>query len=279
MAKLTLTDLINLSNDQTTIATINSNSAAIETALEQTLSRDGTSPNQMFSDFDMNSNKIMNLPLPTTALEPIRKVEFDNVVSNIGDAANNAAIAQAAAISAAASFDSLDDRYLGAKTSDPLLDNDGNPILIGALYFNSVTGQMRVYNSGNFWSNVYDRTITIGVLFDGGGSVLTTGTKRDLTVPFSGQILSWRLLADVAGSCVIDIWKDVFANYPPTIADVITASAKPTLSGVDHAESSTLTGWTANGTFSAGDTFRFNVNSATTVKVVTLALTVLKSLT
>lgn len=277
MAKLTLTDLINLSNDQTTIATINSNSAAIETALEQTLSRDGTAPNQMFADFDMNSNKIMNLPLPTTALEPVRKVEFDNVVANIGDAANNAAIAQAAAISAAASFDSFHDRYLGAKTSDPLLDNDGNPILIGALYFNFTTSQMRVYNLGNFWSNVYDRTITMGVLFDGGGSVLTTGTKRDLTVPFSGQILSWRLLADVAGSCIIDIWKDTFSNYPPTIADVITASAKPTLSGVDHAESSTLTGWTT--TFAAGDTFRFNVNSATTVKVVTLALTVLKSIT
>jgi len=61
MAKLTLTDISNISGaESTAIANINSNSAAIEAALENTLSRDGTTPNQMNADLDMNSNDIIN---------------------------------------------------------------------------------------------------------------------------------------------------------------------------------------------------------------------------
>lgn len=59
MAKLTLVDITSLASPSTP-ATLNSNSAAIETALENTLSRDGTAPNQMEADFDMNSNDILN---------------------------------------------------------------------------------------------------------------------------------------------------------------------------------------------------------------------------
>jgi hypothetical protein len=55
---------------------------------------------------------------------------------------------------AAASFDSFDDRYLGAKTSNPTLDNDGNALLTGALYFNIVAGEMRVW-SGSAWLASY----------------------------------------------------------------------------------------------------------------------------
>lgn len=56
---------------------------------------------------------------------------------------------------AAASYDSFDDRYLGAKASDPTLDNDGNALLEGALYWNSTTSKMRVYN-GASWENAVD---------------------------------------------------------------------------------------------------------------------------
>lgn len=61
MAKLTLTDISDFRNQTATANTINSNNSAIETALENTLSRDGTSPNQMNSDLDMNSNDILNV--------------------------------------------------------------------------------------------------------------------------------------------------------------------------------------------------------------------------
>jgi len=61
MAKLTLSDLANLENQTSAVTTINTNNQRIEDALENTLSRDGTTPNQMNADIDMNSNEILNL--------------------------------------------------------------------------------------------------------------------------------------------------------------------------------------------------------------------------
>lgn len=76
MAKLVLADLDNLQNEPTAVGTINSNSALIEVALENTLSRDGTSPNTMGATLDMNTNRIINLPAPVANNEPLRKQEL-----------------------------------------------------------------------------------------------------------------------------------------------------------------------------------------------------------
>lgn len=62
----------------------------------------------------------------------------------------NVAAAAASAAAAAASYDSFDDRYLGVKAAAPTLDNDGNALVMGALYFDSVLGAMRVY-TGTVW--------------------------------------------------------------------------------------------------------------------------------
>jgi hypothetical protein len=70
------------------------------------------------------------------------------VSENAASASASAALASENA--AADLLDSFDDRYLGAKTSDPTLDNDGNALLLGALYYNSVDGVMKVYN-GSVW--------------------------------------------------------------------------------------------------------------------------------
>lgn len=78
--------------------------------------------------------------------------------SNASTSASSAASAQTAAEAARdqtlASFDSFDDRYLGAKTSDPTLDNDGNALVAGSLYFNSSSGIMKVY-TGSTWVAAY----------------------------------------------------------------------------------------------------------------------------
>jgi len=62
MAKLTLTDLTSLSSNETSaVNNINANSALIEAALENTLSLDGTTPNAMTTDLDMNSHSLLNV--------------------------------------------------------------------------------------------------------------------------------------------------------------------------------------------------------------------------
>lgn len=81
MPKVTLTDLTSLTNQTSAITIINQNMDDIVTALENTLSRDGTSPNEMEADFDMNDNRILNLPAPLTETEPLRLADVDLTVN------------------------------------------------------------------------------------------------------------------------------------------------------------------------------------------------------
>ncbi len=120
------------------------------------------------------------------------------------------------------------------------------------------------------------RTRAITVYIGDGTNVITTGVKGYIQCPYTGTITKVALVVSDAsftsGSIVVDIWKDTFANRPPTVADTITAAAKPTLSGATGSEDSTLTGWTTSVT--AGDVLGFNVDSVATVKQVMLQLTI-----
>ena len=62
--------------------------------------------------------------------------------------------AEAARDSALAALDSFDDRYLGSKSSAPTVDNDGNALVSGALYFDSTATAMKVWDGSN-WLNAY----------------------------------------------------------------------------------------------------------------------------
>ena len=65
-------------------------------------------------------------------------------------ATTKASEAATSATNAAASYDSFDDRYLGAKSSDPSTDNDGDALITGALYFNTTDGEFKVWNGSAF---------------------------------------------------------------------------------------------------------------------------------
>jgi hypothetical protein len=90
--------------------------------------------------------------------------EIGIVVANITDIQNaeeNADAAIAAKVAAEAArdatltaYDNFDDRYLGAKTSDPTVDNDGDALVAGSLYFNSSSEVMRLY-TGSAWVAAY----------------------------------------------------------------------------------------------------------------------------
>jgi hypothetical protein len=72
------------------------------------------------------------------------------------NAASSATAAAASATAAAASADNFDDTYLGAKSSDPTTDNDGESLVVGQLYFNTTTDALKVYNGSSF------QTVTAG---------------------------------------------------------------------------------------------------------------------
>ena len=87
-----------------------------------------------------------------------------NAANSATAAAGSATSAANSAAAAATSFDDFDDRYLGSKTANPTTDNDGNALLVGALYWNSVAGQMRVWD-GAAWQAAYAPSAVVYGLF------------------------------------------------------------------------------------------------------------------
>ena len=131
--------------------------------------------------------------------------------SNAANSATSAQTAQTAAetaqtaaetaqAGAETAYDDFDDRYLGAKATDPTVDNDGDALITGALYFNTTDGDMRVYNGsafinvvsslGNLANIVEDTTPQLGGdLASNGQDILMAdddavviGTDTDLTI-------------------------------------------------------------------------------------------------
>jgi hypothetical protein len=74
--------------------------------------------------------------------------------SQIADIPSQVSAVESARDATLAALDSFDDRYLGPKAADPVVDNDGDPLVGGALYFNTVTGTMMLY-TGTTWVAAY----------------------------------------------------------------------------------------------------------------------------
>tara|TARA_B100000795_G_scaffold233299_1_gene191969 strand:+ start:4693 stop:5685 length:993 start_codon:yes stop_codon:yes gene_type:complete len=71
----------------------------------------------------------------------------------LAEAAKVAAVA--AKVAAEAALDNFDDKYLGAKATDPTTDNDGNALVTGTQYFNTTINKLKVYN-GSAWQAIQD---------------------------------------------------------------------------------------------------------------------------
>lgn len=220
----------------------------------------------------MGTNKITGMGDPTNAQDAATKNYIDTIFGSTTSAAasaaaaatsaNNAAnsasaasgsasSAASSASSAAASFDSFDDRYLGAKTSDPTTDNDGNPLLTGALYFNSSVGEMRVY-SGSAWLAAY--------LPATGYLALSGGTMTGAITFAGGQTFPGTLVTG-----------DIGVTVQAYDADLTTWSGKtaPTGTVVGTTDTQTLTNKTIEaGTFTNGyteETVTANTGTAYTI--------------
>lgn len=159
--------------------------------------------------------------------------------------------AAASAAAAAASYDTFDDRYLGTKTSDPTLDNDGNALVVGALYFNSVANEMRVYDGANWIAASsaggvsllnYNYTATAGqTTFSGADDNAATlsYTQQNLIVTLNGIVLEdgTDYTASNGTSIVLSTGAaagdelNVVAFKSFTTADMVPASTGGTFSG------------------------------------------------
>jgi hypothetical protein len=133
----------------------------------------------------MGTNKITGVGNPTLAQDAATKAYTDSILgsatsaaasaaaaatsaSNAATSASNASTSEgnastsadnaaSSAAAAATSYDNFDDRYLGSKASDPATDNDGDALLVGAIYYNTTASEMRVYTLSG-WQQVAPTT-------------------------------------------------------------------------------------------------------------------------
>ena len=115
------------------------------------------------------------------------------------NAANSATAAAASAASAATALDNFDDTYLGAKSSDPSTDNDGDALNAGDLYFNTTDNVLKVYNGSSFQSI---QSFTTGIS-NGNLAVFTSGVVDDDFLRVDGTSIEGRsaseVLSDIGG--------------------------------------------------------------------------------
>jgi len=115
---------------------------------------------------------------------------------------------------------------------------------------------------------------SFGIQVDNGGEDLESGLIENTwwRAPYDCTIIGWVVTGDDVGDIVFDVWKDVFANFPPTVADTIAGSEKPTLSSARTNSDLSLTTWTT--TVSKGDVFFFNIDSVSDIKYAVLEIVV-----
>jgi hypothetical protein len=139
-----------------------------------------------------------------------------NAATSESNAATSESNAATSASAAAASADAFDDVYLGSKSSDPTLDNDGDPLAAGMLYYNTVSNIMRIY-SGSAWENVAVSTVGFTTL-----TGVETLTNKTLTAP---KIANGGFVADANGNEQIKFTTTASAVNELTVVNSATSSA------------------------------------------------------
>ena len=173
-----------------------------------------------------------------------------NAATSATAAAASQVSAAASAASAASAFDNFDDTYLGAKSSNPTVDNDGDALTQGDLYFNTTANEMRVYDGANWIAAtsaggvsliLYEYTATSGqTTFSGSddNSATLSYTVDNLQVVMNGVILDPSDFTATNGTSVVlasgaaaNDLVNIYAFKSFTTADMVSKTAGGTFSG------------------------------------------------
>ena len=231
---------------------------------------------------DIVSNHVANIDSVSTTIVP-NIAEILLADDNASIATAQAVIATEMANTVTSIYDQFDDRYLGSKLTAPTLDNDGNALLIGALYFDTTTNLMKIYGSSGWVSagssvngttERHTYTATAGQTSftanyeSGYVDVYLNGSKLQIGVDFtatSGTAIVLTSSANV-GDIVDIIAYGVFevANTTPkgneaytvsTVADLVSIPSSYTTAIVKDLDRGGTFIWSSTGTANGGTVF------------------------
>jgi hypothetical protein len=177
--------------------------------------------------------------------------------TSASSAATSASSAATSASDAATTYDNFDDRYLGSKSSAPSVDNDGNALLTGAMYWNATSGLMFVW-SGSAWVQITTTASysapTLGSTTIASGTTyanVTGLTINSTTIPTSKTLVvttdKLSVHASTTSAELAGIISDetgsgslVFANTPTLVTPVLGAATATSINGTTIPSSKTL---------------------------------------
>ena len=145
------TSATNASNSASAAATSATSAANAQTAAETAETNAETAETNAASSASAAATSATNAATSATNAATSATSAGNSATAAATSATNASTSATAAAASEAAAagyVDNFDDKYLGAKTSDPTVDNDGDPLTDGALYYNTTDNRMKVYDLG-----------------------------------------------------------------------------------------------------------------------------------
>ena len=151
--------LTTITSGYTSTNVLNANFEALRQAFDNTVSRDGSVPNQLQADLDLDSNDIINV---------------GTITDSTGDDVLQAA--KTAATDAKAALDEFTDIYLGTYAQAPTVDNDGDPLALGAIYYDSTVSALKVYDGDKFVVT-YGTIPATGLPVSQGGTGATTAAQ------------------------------------------------------------------------------------------------------
>lgn len=227
--KIVLNNLTDLSNEITAVGQINLNNNTITAAWDNTLSRDGTSPNTMLASLDMNSNHIINLPVASTPTEPVRLQEFTNALLHTGQIFDKNSVGLS-------NVDNTSDlnKPVSTATAAAIAVTGGKPLVVlitgqsfltvfqtltwtpapnlSVWNFNGVTG-----NVGTAYSAPTGTTITLPLAYLSRlARENPTRAVYGIVIGFGGQSISHWL----AGATTPDVYQNILNNMTTALAAV-----------------------------------------------------------
>ena len=220
--------------------------------------------------WDATSKRIINVATPTGTNDAATKAYVDTVAGSATAAAASEAnaltyknAAETAKTAAEAALDTFDDDYLGSKSSDPSVDNDGDALADGSLYFNTTDNRMKVYDLGtttwNYVSPTASDQTKINTVSDNITAVSNVSTNLSGVNSFNDR---YRVSSSAPASSldVGDLYFDTTANELKVYKSSGWAAAGSTVNGTAQRYTYNITGTpnSVSGADVKGDTLAYD---------------------